>query len=102
MCLPDISVDESEQIPQILEPLTSGLQDAVLLPGGSGSGSGQQSALAAAAVGGVPVEDLSTALAEPTPAVMKLRVRLGALHWRVAGVDLLQMLHRHVLQLLHS
>lgn len=30
MALPDISVDESEQIPQILEPLTSGVHEAVL------------------------------------------------------------------------
>lgn len=30
MALPDISVDESEQIPQILEPLYSGVHEAVL------------------------------------------------------------------------
>ena len=73
MCLPDISVDESEQIPGILEPLTAGLQDAVLLPGGGGGGSGGATQQHAAAVGGVPMEDLAAALAERTPAVMKLR-----------------------------
>jgi centromere/kinetochore protein ZW10 len=56
MCLPDISVDESEQIPAILEPLTAGVRDAVLPPG-SGAGS----------------EELAAALAERTPAVMKLQ-----------------------------
>lgn len=30
MALPDISVDESEQIPRILEPLTAGIHEAVL------------------------------------------------------------------------
>jgi hypothetical protein len=61
MCLPDISVDESEQIPAILEPLTAGVRDAVLPPG-SGAGS----------------EELAAALAERTPAVMKLQVGAAA------------------------
>ena len=85
MGLPDISVDESEQIPQILEPLTAGMQDAVLFPGGSGGGGQQNAAAAVAAVGGVPLEELAAALAERTPAVMKLRVRLRAVHCCVAG-----------------
>lgn len=48
MALPDISVDESEQIPQILEPLYSGVHEAVLptAPGaaaraGAGAGRGR-------------------------------------------------------------
>ncbi|KAL4425306.1 hypothetical protein ABPG75_009322 [Micractinium tetrahymenae] len=85
MSLPDISVDESEQIPQILEPLTSGLHDAVLPPpaalaqraqhggGGAAAAAEEEAAWAAAAVGGVRLDDLTTALHERTPAVMKLR-----------------------------
>lgn len=61
MSLPDISVDESEQIPAILEPLTAGVRDAVL-PSGAGTGG----------------EELAAALAEQTPAVMKLQVVGGA------------------------
>ncbi len=86
MSLPDISVDESEQIPQILEPLSSGLHDAVLPPpsaaaqrtqhGGdaAAAAAAEEAAWAAASVGGLRLDDLSTALHERTPAVMKLRV----------------------------
>lgn len=83
MSLPDISVDESEQIPQILEPLTAGLHDAVLPPPSvaaaqraqrAGDAAAEEAAWAAAALGGVPLDDLSAALHERTPAVMKLRV----------------------------
>ncbi|KAL4418799.1 hypothetical protein ABPG77_010208 [Micractinium sp. CCAP 211/92] len=85
MSLPDISVDESEQIPQILEPLSSGLHDAVLPPlsaaaqraqhGGdaAAAAAAEEAAWAAASVGGLRLDDLSTALHERTPAVMKLR-----------------------------
>lgn len=64
LSLPDISVDESEQIPRILEPLTSGVADALLPPAPAGSASG-----------GPTADDLAAALHERTPAVMKLRVR---------------------------
>ncbi|KAI7835683.1 hypothetical protein COHA_010422 [Chlorella ohadii] len=76
MALPDISVDESEQIPQILEPLTSGVHEAVLptAPGAAArAAAGGGPAEVAAALGGVSLEDLSAALHERTPAVMKLR-----------------------------
>lgn len=66
MSLPDISVDESEQIPAILEPLTAGVRDAVLPPPPPDGH---------AVVGGVAHEELAAALEERTPAVMKLRVR---------------------------
>ncbi|PRW33925.1 centromere kinetochore zw10-like protein [Chlorella sorokiniana] len=78
MALPDISVDESEQIPQILEPLTAGVHEAVLptAPGAAAraaAAAGGGPAEVAAALGGVSLEDLSAALHERTPAVMKLR-----------------------------
>lgn len=69
-CLPDISVDESEQIPQILEPLTTGLHDAVLPPPPEGSTAG---AAGAAGTAGAGWDELANALNERTPAVMKLR-----------------------------
>lgn len=92
MSLPDISVDESEQIPRILEPLTAGLHDAVLPPplslaqraergdDATAAAAEEEAAWAAAAVGGVRLDDLTTALHERTPAVMKLRV--GQACWR--------------------
>lgn len=83
MMLPDISVDESEQIPRILEPLTAGILEAVLPSSPSGTAAGKGGSLteaeaaeeAAAALGGESWEILAAALHERTPAVMKLRVR---------------------------
>lgn len=86
MQLPDISISESEQIPVILEPLTAGICDAVL-PQPAAAGRERQTT-AAGAVGGVGLEELSAALAERTPAVMKLKAR-SELGWRggcVVGV----------------
>lgn len=73
MELSDISVDESEQIPQILEPLTSGVHD-VILPAAPAGSAGGDTAAPPPALGGVPLDDLHAALSERTPAVMKLRV----------------------------
>lgn len=61
----DIAVEESEQIPKILEDLTSGaIYDAALMGSGSGSGS-------AGAAGGP--ERLRAALVAATPSVVRLR-----------------------------
>eukprot|EP00887_Chlorella_sp_A99_P003530 scaffold7.g3530.t1 len=78
MSLPDISVDDSEQIPRILDDLVSSIHEAVL----SGGGAPSSSAAAAAAdgarpggplLGGAPLEAVAAALEEATPAVWKLR-----------------------------
>lgn len=83
MAMPDISVDESEQIPKILEDFVAGVHESLLGPGPAGGGA---AAAAAAAPGGggrgadavlaeaALADALQRVLEEKTPAVMKLRV----------------------------
>ena len=83
MALRDISVEESEQIPEILGELTAGAVHALLAGGASGAQQQQrqehEEEEEEEEEDGEGAAALQAALQEATPSVMKLRVRKAGL-----------------------